>query len=434
MSSANLYRDHVLTRQKAAEAALAASGYDGMVIQAGTPFTYFADDQDAPFRSTPHFAHWVPLEGPHHLLHIRCGQRPLLVRVRPEDYWYEQAPLGTPFWLGEFEFHEVPDLGRAWKLIQSKGRTAYLGDDPHGAQSIAAADHNPEALTKRLDWDRAYKTDYEIDCLEQATVVGARGHSAARQCFLDGGSELEIHHAFVEAVGCTDRELPYETIVALDQKGATLHYCGKRNQRNGKVLLIDCGAKALGYGSDITRTWTSRSADLLFQDLVRGMDLLQRELCEMVRPGLPYLAIHEAAHLKIADLLHKHGILKLGGPEAVATGLSAPFFPHGVGHFLGIQVHDVGGRQQSPAGGVVPPPTSFPYLRTTRTIEARQVFTIEPGLYFIEMLLRPLRTSKLASQIDWSLVDRLSSHGGIRIEDNVVTTASGHHNLTRPHI
>lgn len=433
MSSATQYKSHIAARQHAAEAALAASGHDGMVIQAGTPFTYFADDQDAPFHNTPHFTHWVPLDGPHHLLHIRPGKKPLLVRVRPEDYWYEQAPLGTPFWLDAFEFHEVPDLGKAWKLIARTARTAYIGDDPAGSGQAAEL-CNPEKLVKRLDWDRAYKTEYEIACLEQATIAGARGHTAARQCFLDGGSELDIHHAFVEAVGCTDRELPYETIVALDDHGAILHYCGKRTARNGKVLLIDCGAKHLGYGSDITRTWTSRGADTVFQDMLRGMDQLQLELCDMVRPGLPYLAVHEAAHVKIADLLHKHGILKVGGQQAVADGLTRPFFPHGIGHFLGVQVHDVGGRQQAPEGGVMPPPTQFPYLRTTRTIEANQVFTIEPGIYFIEMLLRPFRSGPQADKIDWRIVDRLASHGGIRIEDNVVAVPGGQKNLTRPHI
>lgn len=427
------YLAHIAARQHAAEAALAAAGFDAMVIQAGMPFTYFADDQDAPFRTAPHFRHWVPLDGPHHLLHIRPGKRPLLVRVRPEDYWCEQAPLGNPFWLEAFEFHEVSDLGKAWKLSPKSGRTAYIGDHPAGS-GFAVDLCNPEQLIKRLDWDRAYKTEYEVGCLEQASMAGARGHAAARQCFLEGGSELEIHHAFVEAVGCTDRELPYETIVALDDRGAILHYSGKRTQRGGQVLLIDCGARHNGYGSDITRTWTARGADSLFRDLLRGMDHLQRELCEMVRPGLPYLAIHEAAHIKIANLLHRHGILKVGGAQAVTDGLTGPFFPHGVGHFLGVQVHDVGGRQATPAGGVTLPPESYPFLRTTRTIEADQVFTIEPGVYFIEMLLRPYRTGPHAAMIDWTLVDRLSSHGGIRIEDNVVAIPGGHKNLTRPHI
>jgi Xaa-Pro dipeptidase len=127
-------------------------------------------------------------------------------------------------------------------------------------------------------------------------------------------------------------------------------------------------------------------------------------------------------------------LIGVRGDDAVEAGLTAPFFPHGLGHFLGIQVHDVGGRQKAPEGGVVPPPRQYPYLRTTRTIEEGHVFTIEPGLYFIEMLLRPHRSGPKAGLFDWKLVDQLAGHGGIRIEDNILVTKSGGRNLTRPRI
>ena len=136
----------------------------------------------------------------------------------------------------------------------------------------------------------------------------------------------------------------------------------------------------------------------------------------------------------IGDLLHGAGVLKIGGEEALAQGLTAPFFPHGLGHFLGIQVHDVAGHQKEPAGGTQEPPADHPFLRTTRTIEADQVFTIEPGLYFIEMLLREHRSGPKRELFDWSLVDTLAKCGGVRVEDNVLVTADGHRNLTRPHI
>jgi Xaa-Pro dipeptidase len=238
----------------------------------------------------------------------------------------------------------------------------------------------------------------------------------------------------VQALGCVDKDLPYESIVALDEKGAILHYLGKRSNRDGKVLLIDVGAQVNRYASDITRTWTSSKADPDFAVLVAGVDRLQQELCAQVKPGLPYLQLHHRAHVKIADLLHSTGITKKGGEEAVVLGLTHPFFPHGLGHFLGIQVHDVSGRQAAPEGGTVAPPKQYPYLRTTRTIEEGQVFTVEPGVYFIEMLLRPHRTGPTKDLFDWKKIDRLASHGGIRIEDNVLVTKDGHRNLTRAHI
>jgi len=433
---AALYAAHVRARQKKAEAALAASGFDALVLDSGAPFTYHADDQDAPFHTTPHFAHWVPLAGPHHLLVVRPGKRPQVLRVHPEDYWYEQAALGSPFWAGEFDLAEVKTPEEAWKIAAPTVRTAYVGDSAAPAQKhgIATDRINPPGLVARLDWDRSFKTAYEVACLEEAERMAARGHVAARAAFLAGASELEIHQTYVAAVGCVDDDLPYPSIVALDEKGATLHYQRKRTKRNGKVLLIDAGAKYLGYGSDITRTWTGSGCDATFRGLVQGLETLQRELCAMVKPGLPYGEVHHAAHVKVGELLRGAGLIDEGGEEAVALGLTAPFFPHGVGHFLGIQVHDVSGRQRAPEGGTVPPPPQHPYLRTTRTIAEDQVFTIEPGIYFIEMLLRPHRKGALAGHIDWKLVDRLAPCGGARIEDNVVVTKSGHRNLTRPYL
>lgn len=439
VAPATPYPEHVRARQAKAEAALAAAGFDAMVLQSGAPFTYHADDQDAPFHTTPHFAHWVPMEGPRHLLVVRPGKRPRLVRVAPEDYWYEQSSLGDPFWAREFDLVEVKSEEEAWKDALAKipmGRTAYVGDAPEaaGQHGIASDRTNPPALLARLDWDRGLKTPYEVECLAEATRMAARGHAAARAAFLAGASELEIHQTYVAAVGCVDEELPYPSIVALDEKGATLHYQRKRPKRNGRVLLIDSGAKHQGYGSDITRTWTAEGCDETFRELVRGLDGLQQELCAAVKPGMPYGDVHHEAHVRVGDLLKDLGVIAKGGEEAVEIGLTSPFFPHGVGHFLGIQVHDVGGRQKSPEGGTTPPPREHPYLRTTRTIEESQVFTIEPGIYFIEMLLRPLRESEHGSLVDWKLVDRLTPCGGARIEDNVVVTEDGHRNLTRPYV
>ena len=430
------YAAHIRERQQRAEAALAAEGFDALLVSSGEPFRYFADDVDAPFRSTPHFAHWVPMEGPHHLLLVRPGARPRLVRFAPEDYWYEQAPLGAPFWAREFELEEVSDEAAAWERVRVPGRVAYVGDAPHKAREhgFERSALNPPALVARLDWERSYKTDYELACLEEAERLAARGHVAARAAFEAGASELEIHQAYVAAVGCVDKELPYESIVALDEKGATLHYVGKRQTRGGHVLLIDSGAKHLGYCSDVTRTWTRPGCESVFRDLVNGVDALQQELCAAVKPGVPYPEIHRQAHVLIGDLLHESGILQPAGEDAFAAGLTRPFFPHGVGHFLGIQVHDVAGHQQKATGGTQAPPPEHPYLRTTRTIEERQVFTIEPGIYFIEMLLREHRSGPSARLFDWALIERLKRCGGIRIEDNLVVTADGQRNLTRPHV
>jgi Xaa-Pro dipeptidase len=427
------YRDHVQTLRASAERAVEASGFDSLVIGSGVPLHYFADDQDAPFHPTPHFARWTPLAGPHHLLHLRPGAKPELIRVAPEDYWYEQAKLGNPFWASEFEVREVGSAEDAWKALGELGRAAYVGDEGKLARSHGFSGDRiqPRALVSRLDWDRSIKTAWEVECIEEAERLAVRGHLAARAAFEGGASELETHHVYVTAVGCTDAELPYPTIVCHDEKAAILHYTGKRGKTNGRVLLIDAGAACHGYASDITRTWTSKGCDPTFRDLVHGMDELQQELCDAVRPGRRYLDLHIEAHTRIAELLRSIGVLRAPAEEACEQGLTRPFFPHGLGHFLGLQVHDVAGHQKSPSGGKVAPPAEHPYLRTTRTIEEGQVFTIEPGVYFIDMLLREHRSGPTAKHFDWKLVDRLAPFGGVRIEDNVLVTSDGHKNLTR---
>jgi Xaa-Pro dipeptidase len=433
LTTAKLYPAHVAARQKQAEAALAATGYDALLLSSGTPFTYYADDMHAPHHENAHFAAWLPLEGPHHLLLVRPGERPKLLRFAPEDFWYEQAPLGDPFWLSAFELEELGTQEEVWKRAACPGRVAYVGDALEEARAHGA-DPNPAALLAELDWNRSYKTPYEAASVEEATRVAARGHHAARKAFEGGASELEIHHVYVEALGVVDRELPYASIVALDQHGATLHYDKKRPERNGRVLLIDAGARTNGYAADITRTWTTPACDATFRELVAGVDELQQELCQAVRPGLPYPELHHRGHVAIGSLLHDLGLLTVGGEDAVERGLTRPFFPHGLGHFLGIQVHDVAGHQAGAAGGTNAPDEKHPYLRTTRAIEPGMLFTVEPGVYFIPMLLRKHRSGATAGYFDWELVERLTPFGGVRIEDNLYVTASGSQNLTRPHI
>ncbi len=249
-----------------------------------------------------------------------------------------------------------------------------------------------------------------------------------------GASEIEIHHAYVSALPATEAELPYETVVALDEKAAILHYQGKRKSGKGSVLLLDAGASYLGYASDITRTYLAENIDSMFHDLHKGVESIQKELCEMAKPGVLFPHLHRTAHVKIGDLLHSLGIITVSGEKAESLGITRTFFPHGLGHFLGIQVHDVGGNQKSPEGGILESPRGYPRLRMTRTIEEGMVFTVEPGIYFIEMLFSPHRSRDTSKYFNWPFIERLVPFGGIRIEDDIVATKEGNRNLTRVYV
>ena len=440
MTNASLYKSHLETLDTILVDALERAGargllLDGVLFHAGRAETYHVDDKEIPFESTPHFRRWVPLAGPEHVVLARPGRRPFVVRVNPRDYWYEAAPVAPSYWQESVQFAEVADFSEVAGVVGSLAGVAYVGNSPAAATELGidVTLVEPEALMKPLDWHRAAKTAHEVALVEAAAQKAAEGHRVGRKAFEGGASEREIHYAYLQATGQLEHELPFETIIALDAKSATLHYHTKRGREAapGRVFLLDAGASHEGYASDITRTWALPGVDPAFVALLEGVDELERALVAMVTPGRPYLEIHVEAHRRVAALLSKVGVSKASPEETLELGISRPFLPHGVGHHLGVQVHDVAGRQKDAWGGSVPPPPEYPFLRNTRTIEPGHVFTIEPGLYLIPMLLRPFRSGPHAAAFDWQLIDELTPLGGVRVEDNVLVTASGPRNLTR---
>ena len=435
---APLFRDHLAEVGRRTAEALAASGHEGLLLHAGEPLGVFEDDQHYPFRAHAPFRWWAPLaDAPGSLVHIRPGHPPRLVFRVETDFWYQPAALPDAWWPGAFEVVEARSRDEVRAALPADlARTAWIGDPLPELAAWGVGAVNPPALMRRLDFQRARKTPYEIACLREANRIGAQGHKAAEACFRAGGSEYEIHQAFASACGQREQELPYNAIVALDEAASVLHYQVLRRGRPAapRTLLLDAGASFAGYGSDITRTHAfapTRSGDAGFTDLIAGMDRVQQGLCAMVRPGVDWRDIHLAAVERIAGLLREAGVIRCGVAESLENGVARLFFPHGIGHMLGLQVHDVGGTMADDAGGVLPRPPRDPALRLTRRLEPGFVVTMEPGLYFIDALLGPARSGPEARHIDWQRVEELRPFGGIRIEDDLAVTEAGCENLTR---
>ncbi|MCE3286389.1 MAG: Xaa-Pro dipeptidase, partial [Steroidobacteraceae bacterium] len=205
-------------------------------------------------------------------------------------------------------------------------------------------------------------------------ATGARGHAAAAAAYHAGASEFEVHQAYCSAVGLREQELPYGNIIAFGTGAAILHYTtlGRGRDVPRPTFLIDAGAQCRGYASDITRTHVAKSGvDPLFTELLSAVEGLQTELCAAVRPGTDYRDIHLLAHRRVAEALIRTGVVVGCDAEgAVQSGLSGVFFPHGVGHLLGLQVHDVAGLAADESGRTeLPRPAGHRYLRLTRTLE-----------------------------------------------------------------
>lgn len=436
-----LYRDHVERVSRMAEYCLAlhrAAGgrEDGIVLHAGSKAFYPGDDLAVPFRSLAHFARFAPVPGPDHLLRFRPGEPIRLVRVVPRDYWEEPPASPSHPFAEVLDVVEAPDFEAAAVLLGDVAGCAWVGGSESATERMGIRSEavSPPALLAALVWHRAFKTPYEVACIREANRIAARGHRAARDGAEARRSEREIHADYLRATGQLDAETPYPNIIAWDDRSRVLHYQRKRESSPapGNTFLIDAGACCHGYASDVTRTWAGPGAHPVFREALARMEVLQGELAGSVAPGGSYVALHARAVAGVAAILSDLGVLRVGAEQALDTGLVLPFLPHGLGHHLGLQVHDVGGQQLSPAGEHRSPPDAHPYLRTTRDLAVGHVVTVEPGLYFIPQLLEPFRSGAQAPAFDWQLVDALTACGGIRIEDDVLVTDAGAENLTRP--
>ena len=434
MTSVNwaaLYVQHIEQLQARYAPELAACGYDAVVLHSGAAQkrTVF-DDQYWPLRVTPHFQHWLPLAEADCAVVIVPGKQPKLLWTTNTSYWEKPAAVESTHWQSSFEIVRITKPEDAAAELP-RGRVAFIGQERERAASWGFADENvsPKQLVEHLDQLRTLKSAYEIACLAEANRLAAPGHLALAQAFRqDDVSELDLHLLYLRATRQDDPETPYKNIVAIGENASTLHHVSYRRTpltgAGSEVMLVDAGATFMGYASDITRTYVKgRGASVsAFASLVASVEALQQKLCSEVVVGDKYEALHNEAHRDIALALSSAGIVKLSVDEAVSGGVTRAFFPHGLGHSLGLQCHNVG-------CALIKPRPDNPFLRNTSTIALGQCFTIEPGIYFIPSLLDKLRQEPAGSGIDWKLVGELGNLGAVRIEDDLIVT--GGHEVTR---
>jgi Xaa-Pro dipeptidase len=432
-SWSGLFAEHLEVVKARSGSALSSAGYDALLVHAGTPPLLFLDDHHLPFRVQAPFKVWAPLsDAPDSFVFFTPGRKPQLLIHQPVDYWHKSPELPRAFWTSAFDIVSVADRASARAALpKDLSRTAFIGAPFPELLGWGPSAINPEHLITQLDYGRAAKTPYEIACLREANGLGARGHVAAETAFRAGASEFEIALAFMAACGQRECELPYNPIIALNEGGAVLHYQIQQREKPAKVhsLLIDAGAEFGGFASDITRTHSHHDAE--WAGIIAKFDQLQLELCAQVRVGVDWKDFHQASYRAISEFLRETGVITVSADEAVDTALTSVFYPHGIGHLLGLQVHDVGGLQGTPDGKRIERPYNHPFLRLTRKLEDGFVVTVEPGFYFIDQLLDEAKGKPIGKMIDWKRVEQLKKFGGVRVEDDVVARPGGQDNLTR---
>ncbi|MEN5061953.1 Xaa-Pro dipeptidase [Luteimonas sp. TWI1416] len=435
LSAADLYADHLATLFERTRTALERASLDHLVIPSGTLHYQVFDDRDYPYAVNPQFKAWVPLtRTPGSWLVVTPGAKPKLIYLQPRDYWHVVPEAPSGYWVEHFDVVVIRKPEDAQQhLPKNAARCAILGE-PQSAlgQYGAYRPNNPQAVLDHLDYHRAFKTPYEIAMLREATRIAVGAHQAAERAFRAGASEFGIHLAYCQAAGQDANELPYHNIVALNTHAAVLHYTelGRLAPDPVHSFLIDAGASHAGYAADITRSYAHDTGSE-FQAMIDAVDRAQQAMCAQVRSGFDYKQLHLDAHLALSGVLRDFGVLRISPEEALETGVSAAFFPHGIGHGIGLQVHDVAGFAASETGGTIAKPDGHPYLRLTRTLAPGMVVTIEPGVYFVDMLLEDLKAAGKGDAVDWDRVETFRPYGGIRIEDNVVCTDDAPINLTR---
>lgn len=436
-----LYADHVRDLTARYAEVLARHNLDAVVLSTGTPQKRSTfDDQYWPLVSVPHTQHWLALPVADCALVIVPGQKPTLLLNTHRDFWEGPPDVESDHFWAQLEVIECAGIDAIKQRLPGVGvRRAFVGDTTYAegkarAESWGFRDEEiaPPALLKDLDALRVKKTPYELVCLREANRRACLGHDAVLRAFSsssDAGdySELDLHLLYLKATGQDDPETPYKNIVALGAHAATLHHVSYgRRKVSAQSLLLDAGASFCGYDSDITRTAVKGRGAVAdaFRGIVSGVEKLQQELCRRAKPGKPYESLHNESHELLAEVMRDVKLTTATAQELVESGATRKLLPHGLGHSLGIQTHDVGCRNVLPEG-------RNPFLRNTSTIDAGQVFTIEPGCYFIPSLLGELKAMPVGATFDWKLMDGLVDFGGVRIEDDLRVIDGGTENLTR---
>ena len=405
--------EHFLERRRLATAA-AWDLDDGVVLVAA------GDEIPVPGRGDRTY----PFRAHSEYLYLTDRERPGgVLAFDPGEGWVEfVAPVTAQelLWTGlEGDREGVPEGTRPLEDLE-----AFVGGRP--VHRLGVTPEPDAALRDALIRVRRPKDDVEVERMRTAAQATRAGFAELVSLIEPGRSERELQVALEAAFLRNGGDfLAFETIVAAGDHAAVLHFAPTaRALREGELLLVDAGSEFRGYASDVTRTYAVGGAFAPEQALVYETVRLAGEAAMAAcRPGAEWREVHRAAALVVADGLVELGVLRGRRESLVESGAVTLFFPHGVGHMVGLGIRDAGPasdeRREAAPG--------LPRLRVDIALAPRQAWTVEPGVYVVPTLLARARDR---DDVVWDRVDELRGFGGVRLEQNVLIGDDGCEVLT----
>ncbi|MEX0894587.1 MAG: aminopeptidase P family protein [Balneolaceae bacterium] len=429
--SANLHRKKLF--------GLFEENQKGIVYLKGAELMYRYDtDYEFPFRQESNFWYLTGVNEPdyHMILDLKSQEFHLFApkrdtqfavwngRIKPTDEirgQYQPDHLHTDQELPKI----LRDLQPAVIYCLNESQAEYIEDLDRELKV------ETESLSDAITYCRCIKSEWELDQLREASRINNIAHNEVIKALKPGKYEYEMKAIFeFHQVQRGLLQDAYNGIHASGPNSAILHYVeNTRQMQDGDLYLIDAGYEYNGYSSDITRTYPvngtfSGDQAAIYQTVLNA----QLATIEAAKPGIEMEDLHMLSARTLLEGLKDFGLVRGKMDEMMENDIFALFFPHGLGHFLGLDTHDVGGY---PKGVDRIDRPGLRYLRTRRELLPGMVITLEPGLYFIPALLKPAFDDKQKKKfLNREKLESFFDFGGVRIEDNLIITEEGSENLT----
>lgn len=412
---------------------------NGVVYIQGADIMYrYGTDYEFPFRQESNFWYLTGANEPECalLLDLKKEEYHLFVPKRDAQYAVWHGYVKTPEqYQDEYKPDHLHYNNEILHVLNELNPDMVYCLNEEQAEFIEDLDRefhvDTEALTDALTYCRVLKTEWELEQMREACRVNDLAYEAVMKAIKPGTFEYQMKAVFTKVqIENGLQQDAYNGIYASGVNASILHYTDNVSEiKDGDLFLMDAGFECQGYAADYTRTFPANGK---FTEIQAGIYQVvldaQNAVIEAVKPGALMEDLHMLAARIMMEGLIKLDILKGNIDEIMENNVFALFFPHGLGHFLGLDTHDVGGY---PKGVDRIDRPGIKFLRARRELQAGMVITIEPGIYFVPAVLEPaMENEEQSKYLNVEKVKSLLGFGGVRIEDNIAVTEDGYENLT----